>query len=230
MSYVLRRILDFIYPRTCSVCGQRLTVSEDYICAVCDWRLPRTYFADNPEDNPLVRVVMGRYTLVRAASWLYYRSHNDISRLVQKAKYSGRSDICRWLGSAAASEFQEKGFFEGIDVIVPVPLTLQRRIKRGYNQSREIARGISSVTGIKVVSNAVRRKHFRTSQTHLNALQRMDNVGDAFELRRPDSLSNKHILIVDDIITTGATVTSCGMEIAKASNTRISVMSICKTR
>lgn len=230
MSLLFRRILDTIAPRRCLLCGHRLAVSEDYVCTACDWHLPRTDFFSSPDDNRLVPVFMGRFPLGHAASWLFYLSGDDSGRLMRDGKYFGRRDICRWLGRMAAREFLPFGFFDGVDMIVPVPLTRGRRRRRGYNQSREIARGIADITGIRVESRALQRTHFRRSQTQLSPEERMANVGGAFRLRRPDLLRGRHILLVDDVITTGATMISCATEAAKAGTLRISIMSIYKAR
>ncbi len=229
MEIFLRRIFDFIAPRRCEVCGRRLSVHEEHLCVVCNWQLPRTGLAEKPYDNPVVQYFLGQIPLERAASWLYYRSKDKVGGIVRKAKYLGRDDICRWLGEAAAKEFAAENFFEGIDVIVPVPLTRRRRRKRGYNQCYEIARGISAVTGIKVADGAVRRVRFTQSQARLRGEARRTNVDDAFRLVRPERLAGKHVLLVDDIVTTGATLLACAREVSKADNVVISVMTICKS-
>ncbi|MCD8282230.1 MAG: ComF family protein [Prevotella sp.] len=228
--YYFRALFDFLAPRYCPICRRRLAINEEFICVSCDWGLPRTDFPDHAADSRLTRLLTGRYTLVRAASWLYYRTGDRVGMMMKEAKYSGRRDICRWLGTAAATEFLPKGFFEGIDVIVPVPLTKSRKRNRGYNQSEEIARGVSEATGIKVMTDAVRRTHFIKSQTLLSPSERMANVGNAFKLIRPERLRGKHILLIDDIITTGATMMACALEIAKAGDVSISIMSIYKVR
>ena len=117
------------------------------------------------------------------------------------------------------------GFFDGIDIIIPIPLTRKREWNRGYNQSGEIAKGISRYTKIPIVTNAVKRTRFAQSQTHLKSEQRKQNVENAFKLLKPSLIKGKHILLVDDIITTGATVYSCAKELQKAGNTTFSIIS-----
>ncbi len=225
----LRRLFDLIAPRRCVVCGHRLSVYEEYLCAVCDWQLPRTNFAAHPYNNPVAHYFFGRIPVERAASWLYYRSKDRTGGIVRQAKYLGRDDICRWLGEAAAREFAEENFFEGIDAIVPVPLTRKRRRKRGYNQCYEIARGIAAVTGIKIIDGAVRRVLFNRSQATLRGAARRNNVEGVFRLVKPERLAGKHVLLVDDIVTTGATLLSCAGEVSKAGDVLISIMTICKS-
>ena len=119
---------------------------------------------------------------------------------------------------------------EGIDVLVPMPITRRRQWQRGYNQSMEIARGVSSVTGIPISRKAVRRIHFTQSQTEQHAWERLHNVENAFLLSKPDDIQGKHILLIDDIVTTGATTIACGRELAKAPDVRISILALGHTK
>ncbi len=221
---MLQSFLDFVCPRPCIVCGDRLAVSEQEICTVCNWHLPRTDFADSLYDNPLAQLFWAQLPVERAATLIYYHPHSLTSNLIYEAKYHGRRDVCHWLGQTFAREYMEREFFAGIDAIVPMPLTRWRRWQRGYNQSKEIARGIASVCRLPIIDKAVKRLHFKVSQTRLNTLERKENVCDAFRLVRPELIRGKHILLVDDIITTGSTMLACGKELAKAGDVRISIM------
>ncbi len=223
---LLSCILDFISPRFCRICGKRLSTGEEEICIVCNWKLPRTYYSKTAEDNPVARLFWGRLPLERAAAWFFYQSQSPVSHLIYDLKYHGKREVGEWLGCVSAMEFMKDSFFEGIDAIVPVPITWRRKWKRGYNQSVEIAFGISSVTGIKVVDNAIKRTRFLESQTHLTSAERRKNVEDVFLLVRPELISGKHILLVDDVLTSGATLAACGEELAKAPGVRISIMTI----
>ena len=130
------------------------------------------------------------------------------------------------MGRLFAGELSRQGFFEGIDAIIPVPITRRRRWQRGYNQSLEIARGISEVTSLPILKNAVRRTRFDQSQTKKKGWQRLENVADAFQLRQPEAINGRHLLLVDDIVTTGATIRACALELCKAGDVRISVVSL----
>ena len=223
---MLNALLDFISPRACHLCGKRLAVSEKNICAVCNWHLPRTGYAETAYDNPMARLFWGRFKVERAAAWIFYQSHGEPSKLIYKLKYHGRREIGEWLGRNAAEEFKDNGFFDDIDCIVPVPITWQRRFKRGYNQSEVIAHGISEVTGLPVLSNCVKRKGKSESQTHLSPDERMQNVLGAFNLCCPEKIKGRHILLVDDVVTTGATICSCAETLSEAGDVRISVLTI----
>lgn len=226
MEHILRSFLDLLSPRVCHICGKRLAVTEEEICGVCNWHLPRTHFCENAEDNELARLFWGRFPIEKAASLIFYKPHDEPSQMIYDLKYHGKNHLGIWLGSVLAKEGLTQGFFEGIDVIVPVPISLGRRWNRGYNQSEMIARGISEVTGIPVSTKALKRVNFTQSQTHLTSAERVENVEKAFRLKKAEDVAGKHILLVDDIITTGATITACAKELQKAGNVKFSVMSI----
>lgn len=130
------------------------------------------------------------------------------------------------MGIAAARELKAAGFFDGIDLIIPVPLAKEKILQRGYNQSEEIARGVATVTGLPVVTDAVTRIRNTESQTSKIGVQRVDNMEGAFQLTLPEKITGHHVLIVDDVVTTGSTVCACGKELMKAGGVSISVMSL----
>lgn len=219
-------LFNLIAPKQCAMCGCRLAASEDVICASCNIDLPRTGFSAHPYDNDMAKLFWGRIPVERAAALFYYRAHSNSSRVIYQMKYYGHPEIGELMGRMTAAEFAGDGFFDGIDVIVPVPLARNRQRERGYNQSFEIARGISGITHLPVDGKAVKRKSFNASQTKMNRWQRNDNVKDVFTLKRAEELAGKHILIVDDVVTTGATVISCAEELMKCGGVKFSVMSL----
>lgn len=223
---LLTRVLDLIAPRTCAVCGGRLCATEYAICAVCDLHLPRTDFHLSPDDNPVEQLFRGRIRVCRASSLFYFHPHSEPARIIYAIKYGNRQNTAHAMGYAMGRELAESGFFSGVDVIVPVPLSRSRRRQRGYNQSELIARGIGEATGISVETRAVGRTKFGGSQTNLSRQQRQDNVEGLFRLRDGHSLSGRHVLLVDDVVTSGATIISCANEILKAGNVTLSVLTL----
>jgi ComF family protein len=223
---MIASLLDFISPRSCRICGKRLSLYEQEICTVCNRHLPRTYFAEIPFDNNMSRLFWGKFNVGRVAALYFYESHSPASRLIYDLKYHGKRDLGLWLGSIVAKEFSAFDFFEDIDFIVPVPITWRRKWKRGYNQSYVIACGVADVTGIPIRNNLLKRVHFSCSQTRLLTSDRLRNVEGAFSMRNKEDVSGKHILLIDDIVTTGATVSSCAKELEKAGSGKISVLSI----
>ena len=220
------RVLDFVSPRLCAVCGSRLSVTEHALCSACCLRLPHTGFCLRPYDNPVAQAFWGQADVERAASFFYFEPHSEVSRMIYSLKYKGRPDIGVALGRLAAGEFMAAGFFDGVDVIVPVPLARKRLRERGYNQSAEVAAGVSSLTGIPVDERSVCRKAFKTSQTKLGRWERLGNVSGLFEVRRQERLLGKHVLLVDDVFTTGATVMACASAVAAVPGTTVSIMTL----
>ncbi len=145
-------------------------------------------------------------------------------------KYLGHPEDGEIMGRMFAGEIKDDGFYEGIDLIVPVPLAKKRMRARGYNQSMEIAQGVSQITGIPVCDDVVIRKTFKSSQTKMNRWQRVDNVEDAFELKKPEKIRGKHLLMVDDVVTTGSTIISCAKEMMKCGEVKFSIISLGFTR
>lgn len=223
---IVTRLLDLIAPRVCTVCGSRLSPTEDTVCQVCLLHLPRTGYARSPEDNPMARLFWGLMPVERAAALFFHLPHTESARIVYAMKYGGRADAAITMGRIMAREFACAGFFDGIDVMVPVPLTRKRKRNRGYNQSELIARGIGEVTGIPVDTEALERTAFSSSQTTLTRRMRRDNVKDAFRLADGSRLANRHVLLVDDVITSGATTMACGACLAGIPGIRLSVITL----
>ena len=220
------RLLDLIAPRTCVVCGRRLSISEQVVCGTCYLHLPRTGYAADPYENEMAKRFYGRIPIERAAALFFYEGGSEVSRIIFQMKYHGHPEIGVEMGRCAATEFALEGFFDGIDAIVPVPLAKKRERERGYNQSMEIARGVAAVTGLPLWPRVVSRKKFSDSQTHLGQLGRLENVAEAFTLNDGDTIRGKHILMVDDIVTTGATIHACANAMKGVEGLRVSVLSL----
>ncbi len=220
------RVLDFVSPRLCAICGGRLSATEQAICSPCCLRLPRTGFWAQPYDNPMAHLFWGQMTVERTAALFYYEAHSETSRLIYALKYRDRPDIGFAMGRMAALEFMATGFFDGIDVMVPVPLARKRQRERGYNQSEEIAAGVASATGLAVETRAVERTAFRGSQTNLSRQERLDNVDGQFRMTDAKKLQGLHVLLIDDIVTTGATIIACATAMASTPGIKFSVMAL----
>ena len=238
----LTRLFDLISPRTCAVCGRRLSVNESVLCAACHLHLPLTRFWLSPYNNQMARLFWGQIpfaggetgqrpnSMERAAALFFYESHAQPSKIIYDLKYHGHRNVAEDMGRIAAQTMVSSGFFDGIDLIVPIPLTRRRQWSRGYNQSREIAKGVSQVTGIPVENGIVKRIAFTGSQTRRHAWDRAQNVESVFKLVAPQKAEHRHILIIDDVVTTGATVTSCARQLCQADDVRISILSLCFTK
>lgn len=188
--------------------------------------LPRTLFSANASDNLMVRLFWGKIQIERAAAWFHFEPHSEPSKMIYKMKYADRPDYGYIMGQYLAEDFMHDGFFDGIDAIVPIPISRRRKWERGYNQSEHIAKGIAKTTGLPVFTDIVRRKSFHGSQTHRNWWERHDNVENAFILKNAEKARGKHLLLVDDVLTTGATILSCSKELCRAGNVRISIATL----
>lgn len=220
------RLVDLIAPRACVVCGGRLGIHEFFLCGSCNLQLPRTNYADNPYENDMARLFWGQLPVERCAALFFYQGGSGPSQILYELKYKNHPEIGEFFGRMIAEEWGDTGFFEGIDLIVPVPLAKERQRQRGYNQSLHIARGIGSVTRLPIVTNAVSRKQFVESQTQKDRWQRNENVEGCFRLNDGSALKGRHVLLVDDVVTTGATICSCGREMLKAGDVRFSILTI----
>lgn len=162
----------------------------------------------------------------RAAALLFHEPHSEVARIVYDLKYHDRPDIGEDMGRLMANEMQLADYFDGIDVLLPVPLSRKRLRQRGYNQSDQLAQGISDITHLPIVTNTLRRKHFLKSQTQLSRKERQENVSEMFELRNGSLLKGKHVLLIDDICTTGATLLACSEALSTVENIRLSVLTL----
>jgi len=224
------RLLDLVSPRGCAVCGRRLGVAQSVFCAPCELHIPFTFYERSPYDNPMARLVWGHISVERAAALFFYEPGSPASQMIYDLKYHGRYEIGRSLGQFAARRFDAEDFFSDIDALVPIPLTWRRRLHRGYNQSYEIARGVKTVTGLPIYNKVVRRIRFTQSQTARHSSERWENVEGAFRLVAPQKIEGCHLLLIDDIITTGATLVSCARELARVPGVRISILTLGCTR
>lgn len=220
------RLINLVAPKQCVMCGCRLAVGEDVVCTSCNLDLPRTNYHEKPYDNEMAKLFWGRMPVEKAAALFFYRARSASSRIVYSMKYLGHPEMGELMGRMAAVEFAKSGFFDDVDLIVPVPLAKKRQRAMGYNQSMEIARGVSEITRLPIVVDAVVRKSFNGSQTEMNRWQRNENVEDVFTLKDGSRIEGRHVLIVDDVVTTGATVISCANELRRCGDVKFSVMSL----
>ena len=218
-------LIDIIFPRSCAVCGKTLAAGEKDICVNCLLDLPRME-AYTP-GNDVEKLFYGTLKIERAAAYTLHTKGSPYNNLIYSIKYNDRPEVAVRMAAAAAKELMERGFFDNIDIIVPVPLSKKKRRKRGYNQCDYIARGLSEVTGIKVDTNTVVRHIANETQTHKQREARWKNVENVFSVTSPEAFRSKHVLLVDDVATTGATLSSCGKSILAASpETRISIFAL----
>ncbi len=222
-------LLRIVFPDVCEVCGSSLVRGEEVICLKCDMNMPRTR-VHNDSFNIIHERLAGKTPIERAAGYFYYYRESDYAAIIHNAKYNGRPIIARKLAMRFARELMADNFFDGIDVVLYVPLFFLKKIKRGYNQSEYIANGISQATNIPIGHNLI-SKRSHSSQTKKNSYSRWLNAQGVYDVINPEELENKHVLIVDDVITTGATLLACCDVVHNAvPSATISVLSLAVTR
>lgn len=227
---ILKDIAGLFLPRTCAMCGEPLPEGVGFVCTRCRWEMPLTGFGRS-FDNPVVRKFHGLIPIVNASSYLWFADGSDTRSMVHAFKYSGNWRYAYDAGAWYGEELRDGGLYYDVDLIVPIPLHIRKLLKRGYNQSEYIARGMSSAMGVPVDRHSVVRRRYNRSQTEHRKSDRWKNVEGIFAVKHPDRLAGKHILLVDDVLTTGATIISCGQAIADAvPDCRISVATLAASR
>lgn len=176
--------------------------------------------------NPVCRLFEGKVSFVAATALLHFTKGGSGQKLIHSLKYHGNKKLGYELGRMAATAYRETGLFDTVDLLLPVPLHPKRMRQRGYNQSEWIARGIQSVIGIPVDTSSLSRIKKTESQTRKQIFERSENVEDIFRLSNADALKNKHVLLLDDVITTGSTISACAKAMKAISGIRISILGI----
>lgn len=228
MSYLYDLWDDFIsllFPRLCHGCGNHLMRNETLICTECFVTIPRSGYHLIP-DNPVEKIFWGRCMISKAAAFSFYTRDSRIRRLIHQLKYKGVKEIGSELGRIYARSLKSSGFLDDIDIIVPVPLHPSKKRQRGFNQSDIISLGISEVSGIPVDTGLLIRKTVTKTQTRKSRFDRWTNVQDIFSVTDNQKLRGLHILLVDDVITTGSTIEACANEVLKAEKTKVSVVAL----
>lgn len=227
-SFLRESLTDFIslfYPSYCFACNEGLAKGEEILCTKCRLDLPRTNYHCN-QKNPLYNRLYGRLPVQFAAAYLLFRKGGKVQQLLHALKYMNHPEIGITLGRVYGRELFEYGYHEKIDGIVPVPLHESRQRKRGYNQSEEFAKGLAEILSKPVLGKAVQRVTRTDTQTRKTKLKRWYNVKEVFEVKDAEAISGRKILLVDDVITTGATIEACGQALLQAQCESISVASI----
>ena len=208
---------DFVslfFPRLCLACEQPLPYQEPFLCYHCQLKLPETNFHLSVS-NPFTQYFEGRVTLENAAALFFFSYKTPVQHLIHQIKYHGKKEVAVELGRLFGVKLAKTTHFQGIDCIVPVPMHPTKQRWRGYNQAEMIALGLSNAMNIPLDKTALCKTKLTISQTQLSKWERFENTQDIFELIDIDAFKGKHILIVDDVMTTGATLEGCAYAILK---------------
>lgn len=217
--------LSLAYPNVCCGCGISLKGSEVILCRKCTSNLPRTGF-EWSENNLTYQSFWGRTPVTFAASAYYYRKGELLPKLIHLLKYKNRRDVGLFLGETTGQLILQSPFFKSLDFIIPVPLHPRKLRSRGFNQCELLASGLSEKLKIPTASNLLIREVYNPSQTRKTRFERWENVSGIFSAPNPELLINKHILLVDDVITTGSTLEACCLPLTQIQGTRISIITI----
>ena len=217
--------ISLLFPRLCYACGNNLLRNESLICTACYVSIPRTNYHLEAE-NPVAQLFWGRCMVEKAAAFSFYTRGSRIRSLIHKLKYSGVKEIGFELGRIYAVPLKASGFTAGIDLIIPVPLHPSKKRIRGFNQSEYISEGVADITGLPVNTESLVRVGLSATQTNRSRYERWTNVEGIFRVSDAGAIRGKHVLLVDDVITTGSTIEACVNELLKVEEVKVSVIAI----
>jgi ComF family protein len=220
----LQGLASIFYPQLCSACGSVLFFNEQVLCLKCYADMPRTGFHAHA-DNEVARLFWGRIPIRNTTSFIIFNKESRYRKILHELKYNGQQKVGTEMGRLFGLELKGSPFADA-DIIHPVPLHPNKLRKRGYNQSELIARGIAEILTIPVVSDLVIRTIETNTQTRKSRYERWENVRNTFQVRSPEILHNKHVLLVDDVITTGATIEACAEALLAVSGVTVSIASL----
>jgi ComF family protein len=218
-------ILGLFYPQLCIACGDRLISQEQYLCMKCWFDLPVSRF-EKENENKVAQLFWGRVQIEHATSYFHYRKGSRYQKLIHFIKYKGLKELGMETGRRFGIMLAETENFTQVDKIVPVPLHPKKQKKRGFNQSEWIARGIAAGLNKPMSENNLYRKIFTSTQTRKNRFERWENVEGIFGVKNPVEFENRHVLLVDDVVTTGSTLEACACELLKIPGIKVSIATL----
>ena len=224
MTNARKWITDFthlFFPHYCAGCGSDLVEEHQHICQQCYTSLPETNFSPH-NNNPIEKIFYGRVDVTEAMAAYYFTKHSVLQQLIHTLKYRNNKEVGLQLGRWMGVLLKNSNRFATIDALVPLPLFPEKEKKRGYNQATVLCEGISEIINVPVVNEFIQRKRYTDTQTKKGRSERWKNVDGSFEINDAMLKRYKHVLLVDDVITTGATLEACGSAV-KDSGTALSV-------
>ncbi|MFL9844231.1 ComF family protein [Flavobacterium rhizosphaerae] len=225
---MLKSLINLLYPEHCNGCNSQLLETEAVLCIQCRHELPFTHQCINPE-NEIAKRLSGRLPLEHASSLLYFHKQGMVQQMVHNLKYRGRQEVGKLAGQLYAAELKNAGVLQTVNEIIPVPLHPKRLRERGYNQVTEFGRALSAGLDISYNEKLLLRTAYTKTQTKKNLEARAGIIGSAFEVKATEKDYNKHFLLIDDVITTGATLESCGRLLLSIPGAKLSIVTIAYT-
>ncbi len=222
---MLADFISLIFPQVCVSCGKSLYKNEDCICTYCAYHLPKTNYHLHHE-NPIEKIFWGRVNILSASAYYTFGKGGKVQHLIHQLKYKGQKDIGVTIGKHYGFDLKQSEKFNSVDAIIPVPLHPKKKKKRGYNQSEFFAEGLSKSMKVETDFTTLFRALESETQTKKSRFKRWENVESIFQLKEKNSLKGKHILLVDDVITTGATLEACAQTLLQIPEIKISIATI----
>jgi ComF family protein len=222
---LFRDFLGLVFPEVCAACGSPLVLNENMICTSCLLHLPRTHFSKE-RDNPVSQVFWGKLDVYSATALFFFKKGSGVQHLLHQLKYKGNREIGIYLGSLLGDELMVSELFSKVEAVVPVPLHPRKQRKRGYNQSEVIAEGICRSLMATMDTKTLIRVHYSDTQTKKSRYRRWENVKDIFSITSEMYLEGKHVLLVDDVLTTGSTMEACATALLTIPKLTLSVACI----
>lgn len=219
---LFKSLINLLFPCVCAACGNILLEGEDTVCTTCRFLLPKTGYEQNP-DNPLAQMFYGQMPFNAVMAEFFFSKTGKVQHLIHGLKYHHCRENGIFLGQEIGKSLLKAADYQVIDYIVPIPLHPKKEKIRGYNQSRVIAEGISEIMNVPIAEKCLVRSVFTDTQTKKSREDRWQNVKDIFEVKNPEKLKGKHVLLVDDVLTTGATLLSAGKSLLQVEGIKISV-------
>ena len=220
-----RDFINLLFPDLCIVCNENLQKNEQHICVNCLYGIPKTNF-HLLTDNPIEKRFWGKVPIFRGTAFFYFQKGSPFQKLLHALKYKGNKEIGEVLGRHAAADLLDSPDFRDVDVIVPVPLHPKKFKKRGYNQSEWIAKGMSEILNKPQDSTTLCRVRANMTQTKKTVFERYENTEGIFELLDKNTFSGKHVLLVDDVLTTGSTLEACIKALLESKNIKVSIFTL----
>ncbi len=215
-----------LFPHICNGCGSDILNEESMLCMRCISEMPETNF-QNHANNPVEKIFWGRLPLASATAQYYFTKESLIQRLMHQLKYKGNRELGKQLGRLMGNDLQQTHRFNKIDALIPLPLFPAKEKRRGYNQATILCEGIAEAMNVQVLRDVIIRIQHTETQTKKGRMERWQNMEGKFELISSEKIQNKHVLLVDDVVTTGATLEACGQELIKAANIKLSIATLC---
>jgi len=216
---------NLMYPDLCLVCGESLLQNEQHLCLNCLYNIPKTNF-HLQNANPIEKRFWGKVPIYRGTAFFFFQKGSAFQKLLHNLKYKGNKEVGQALGKYAAVDLLDSEDFASIDVIIPVPLHAKKLEKRGYNQSEWIGNGLSEILNIPQDVTTLYRVKENVTQTRKLVFERYENTEGIFELKDKNALIGKHILLVDDVLTTGSTLEACVRVLIEIDDVKVSIFAL----